>query len=120
MVRSPRHSKKIAAGPPRAMSVSTTGPGASMRSPEKPAPLPTWNTSAALVKALSRQRGGDVHFLDVDGAAGDAPSPGVAQALLERKLLAVAVGAQELQRRAGDLAHHLVGVALRDRAFPDR
>lgn len=31
----------ITAGPPRSISVRTTGPGASIRSPENPAPQPT-------------------------------------------------------------------------------
>src|SRR5258708_5545377 len=69
----------------------------------------------ALVEALARQGRCDVHLLDVDGAAGDAPAPGIAQALLHREFLAVAVGAHELQRRARHLAHHLVGEALADR-----
>src|SRR5258708_39951009 len=74
----------------------------------------------SLIKALARKRRSDVHFLDVDRAAGDAPAPGIAQALLHREFLAVAVGAHELQGRARPLAHHLVGEALGDRAIADR
>src|SRR3546814_12334849 len=43
----------MAAGLPGAISVSTTGPGASRRSPEKPAPSPIRNTSSVMIPILA-------------------------------------------------------------------
>src|SRR3546814_19863537 len=43
----------MAAGLPEAISVSTTGPGASRRSPEKPAPSPIRNTSSVMIPILA-------------------------------------------------------------------
>src|SRR3546814_14618923 len=43
----------MAAGLPEAISVSTTGPGASKRSPEKPAPSPIRNTSSVMIPILA-------------------------------------------------------------------
>lgn len=72
-----------------------------------------------LVEAAAGECGGDVDFLDVDGAAGDTPSPCVAQAAFHAEFLGVAVAAHELDGVSGDFACDFVGEAFGDAGFED-
>jgi hypothetical protein len=55
-----------------------------------------------------------------NGAAGDAPSPAIPEALLHTLFLRVSIAAHELQRRAGDLTGHFVREAFCQQAFAQR
>src|SRR3546814_7210044 len=71
---------------------------------------------SALVKPAAQHGPGDVHLLDVDRAASNAPAPAVAQTPFHRKLLGVAISAHQLHRIARDLARDRIGEAFRGRA----
>src|SRR3546814_4940548 len=71
---------------------------------------------SALVKPAAQHGPGDVHLLDVDRAASNAPAPAVAQTPFHRKLLGVAISAHQLHRIARDFARDRIGEAFRGRA----
>ena len=75
--------------------------------------------SAPLVEASADHCARDIDLLYVDGAACDAPAPGVAQPPLHGVLAGIAVAAHELNRVAAALARDLVGEALGDGRLQD-
>src|SRR3546814_2502600 len=78
--------------------------------------LATCARLSALVKPAAQHGPGDVHLLDVDRAASNAPAPAVAHTPFHRKLLGVAISAHQLHRIARDFARDRIGEAFRGRA----